>query len=63
MQAEPERLGISVSLATVSRYLPKRNPDHDQHHRWKTFLRNYKHGIAAMDLIVVPAVRFRRFEP
>ena len=59
VQAELEKLGISVSLTTVSRYLPKRNPDHDQRQRWKTFLRNHSHGIAAMDFIVVPTVRFR----
>ncbi len=59
VQAELGKLGFSVSLATVSRYLPKRNPDHDQRQRWKTFLRNHKHGIAAMDFIVVPTVRFR----
>ena len=59
VQAELEKLGFSVSLATVSRYLPKRNPDHDQRQRWKTFLRNHKDGIAAMDFIVVPTVRFR----
>ncbi len=59
IQAELEKLGISVSLATVSRYLPKRNPDYDQRQRWKTFLRNHKHGIAAMDFLVVPTVRFR----
>jgi len=33
VQAELEKLGFSVSLATVSRYLPKRNPDHDQRQR------------------------------
>ena len=59
VQAELEKLGFSVSLATVSRYLPKRNPDHDPRQRWKTFLRNHKDGIAAMDFIVVPTVRFR----
>jgi hypothetical protein len=59
VQAELEKLGFSVSLATVSRYLPRRNPDHDQRQRWKTFLRNHKDGIAAMDFIVVPTVRFR----
>jgi len=59
VQAELEKLGFSVSLATVSRYLPKRNPDHDQRQRWKTFLRNHKDGIAAMDFVVVPTVRFR----
>ncbi len=46
VQAELEKLGFSVSLATVSRYLPKRNTDHDQRQRWKTFLRNHKDGIA-----------------
>jgi transposase InsO family protein len=59
VQAELEKLGFSVSLATVSRYLPKRNPDHRQRQRWKTFLRNHKDGIAAMDFIVLPTVRFR----
>jgi transposase InsO family protein len=59
IQAELGKLGITVSLATVSRYLPKRNPDHDQRQRWKTFLRNHKDGIAAMDFLVVPTVRFR----
>ncbi len=59
VQAELVKLGFSVSLATVSRYLPKRNPDHDQRQRWKTFLRNHKHGIAAMDFLAVPTVRFR----
>ena len=59
VQAELEKLGFSVSLATVSRYLPKRNPDQDRRQRWKTFLRNHKDGIAAMEFIVVPIVRFR----
>ncbi len=59
VQAELAKLGISVGLATVSRTLPKRRPDHDQRQRWKTFLQNHKHGIAAMDFLVVPTVRFR----
>jgi putative transposase len=59
VQAELEKLGFSVSLASVSRYLPKRISDSDQRQRWKTFLRNHKEGIAAMDFIVVPTVRFR----
>jgi len=59
VQAELEKLGFRISLATVSRYLPKRNPDRDQRQRWKTFLRNHRHGIAAMDFIVIPTVRFR----
>jgi len=59
VQAELAKLGISVGLATVSRTLPKRDPDHDQRQRWRTFLRNHSHGIAAMDFLVVPTVRFR----
>ena len=59
IQAELGKLGITVSLATVSRYLPKRKPDHGRHQRWKTFLRNHKHGIAAMDFLLIPTVQFR----
>ena len=59
VQAELEKLGLRVSLATVSRYLPKRVPDRDQRQRWKTVLRNHKHGIVAMYFLVVPTVRFR----
>jgi len=59
VRAELKKLGISIGLATVSRYLPKRDPDHDQRQRWRTFLRNHSHGIAAMDFLVVPTVRFR----
>ena len=59
VRAELKKLGISVGLATVSRYLPKRNPDRDQRQRWKTFLRNHRHGIGAMDFVVIPTVRFQ----
>jgi hypothetical protein len=59
VRAELAKLGISLGLATVSRYLPKRKPDHDQRQRWRTFLRNHRHGIAAMDFLVVPTARFR----
>jgi len=59
VRAELKKLGISVGLATVSRYLPKRDPDHDQRQQWRTFLRNHSHGIAAMDFLVVPTIRFQ----
>ena len=58
IQAELEKLGFTVSLATVSRYLPKRRPDDGQRQRWMTFLRNHKDVIAGMDFFVVPTVRF-----
>ena len=59
IQAELEKLDFNVSLATVSRYLPKRRPDGDQQQGWMTFLRNHRDVIAAMDFLVVPTVRFR----
>jgi hypothetical protein len=54
IHAELAKLGIEVSLATVSRYLPKRPPDPVRRQSWLTFLRNHKGGIAAMDFFVVP---------
>jgi transposase InsO family protein len=59
IQAELMKLGIRVSLATVSRYVPKTKPDPTQHQRWMTFLRNHKDVISGMDFFVVPTVRFR----
>jgi transposase InsO family protein len=59
IQAELMKLGIRVSLATVSRYVPKPTPDPNQQQRWMTFLRNHKDVIAGMDFFVVPTVRFR----
>ena len=47
-----------MSLATISRYLPKAKPD-PSHRSWITFLRNHKNWIAGMDFFVVPTVRFR----
>ena len=59
IHAELAKLGIEVSLATVSRYLPKRRPDPVRRQNWLTFLRNHGDAIAAMDFFVVPTVRFR----
>lgn len=59
IQAELSKLGIKVSLATASRYVPRTKPDPTQQQRWMTFLRNHKDVIAGMDFFVVPTVRFR----
>ena len=59
IQAELSKLGIRVSLATVSRYVPKTKPNATQQQRWKVFLRNHRDVIAGMDFFVVPTVRFR----
>jgi transposase InsO family protein len=58
IQGELMKLGIRISLATISRYLPKTKPDPTQQQRWMTFLRNHKDVIAGMDFFVVPRVRF-----
>ena len=59
VQAELEKLGFAVSLATVSQYLPNRRPDLDRRQGWTTFLRNHRDAIAAMDFLVVSTVRFK----
>ena len=59
IQAELSKLGIRVSLATISRYLPKAKPDPSFQQRWTTFLRNHRDVIAGMDFFVVPTVRFQ----
>jgi hypothetical protein len=53
------KLGIRVSLATVSRYVPKPKPNASQQQRWMAFLRNHKDVIAGMDFSIIPTVRFR----
>ncbi len=59
IQAELSKLSIRVSLATISRYLPKASPDSGNQQRWTTFLRNHRDLIAGMDFFVVPTVRFQ----
>jgi transposase InsO family protein len=59
IQGELSKLGIDVSLATISRYLPKVPPDPQSQQRWMTFLRNHRDVIAGMDFFVVPTAHFR----
>jgi transposase InsO family protein len=58
VHAELQKLGFTVSERTVSRYMPKRPTDPNAIERWKVFLRNHRHGIAAMDFFTVPTVTF-----
>jgi transposase InsO family protein len=49
-------LGFEVAQSTVSKYMVRgRNPPSQT---WKTFLRNHAEGIAAIDMCVVPTVKF-----
>jgi transposase len=58
IHAELLKLGVEVSQATVSRYLPKR-PAPDKVERWKKFLRNHLPDIAAMDFFTIPTASFK----
>jgi len=58
IHAELLKLGLAVSQATVSRYLP-RLPAPDKVERWKKFLRNHLPDIAAMDFFAIPTASFK----
>ncbi len=59
IHGELVKLGIKVSAATVSRYMPCQPVDPDHLKRWLVFLRNHKDVIAAMDLFTVPTASLR----
>ncbi len=59
IHGELEKLGFSVSEATVSRHLPRRPANADGVQRWLSFLRNHKECIAAMDFFTVPTASLR----
>jgi transposase InsO family protein len=50
------KLGFEVAQSTVAKYMVKRHRPPSQ--GWRTFLRNHAPNIAAMDLFVVPTIRF-----
>ncbi len=52
------KLGFNVAQSTVSKYMPRRRGPPSQ--GWRTFLRNHADGIAAVDFLVVPTLRFER---
>jgi len=52
------KLGFELAESTVSKYMIRRR--HPPSQSWRTFLRNHAEAIAAIDLCVVPSVRFER---
>jgi len=55
---------IQVSQRTVSRYLKKIRPDDPENTRkkrqqWKTFLKNHREYIMAMDFFIIPTISFK----
>ncbi len=51
-------LGYKVSQATVAKYMVKRRGSPGGQ-SWKTFLENHRDGIASMDFIIVPTIKFK----
>jgi transposase InsO family protein len=52
------KLGVELAQSTVAKYMARRSYPPGQ--SWKTFLRNHAAAIAAMDMLVVPTIGFRR---
>ncbi len=52
------KLGYEVAQSTVSKYMARGGKPPSQ--SWKTFLRNHAEAIAAIDMCVVPTLRFER---
>jgi len=53
------RLGFSVSERTVSRYLRGLPSRPESRQNWRTFMKNHREVIAAMDFFTVPTASFR----
>lgn len=53
------RLGFNVSERTVSRYLRRLPPRPESRQNWRTFMKNHREVIAAMDFFTVPTASFR----
>ena len=51
------KLGITVSQATVAKYMPRHRRPPSQ--TWRTFLENHVKQLVATDFLVVPTVSFR----
>jgi transposase InsO family protein len=52
------KLGYEVAQSTVSKYMARGGKPPSQ--SWKTFLRNHAEAIAAIDMCIVPTLRFER---
>ena len=58
IHGELRKLGIRVSEATVSRYMPKRPAPPGSGQRWSAFLANHLRETLAIDFAVVPTITF-----
>lgn len=51
------KIGIDVGQTSVAKYMVRHRKPPSQ--GWQTFLRNHAHGVASIDLFVVPTATFR----
>jgi transposase InsO family protein len=58
IHGELQMLGFNVSERTVSRWVQRAPRSPESGRRWKTFLRNHREAIAALDLFTVPTLTF-----
>jgi transposase InsO family protein len=56
IHGELQKLGFSVAQSTVAKYMIRRPRGGGQ--SWKTFIDNHREVIAAIDMLVVPALSF-----
>jgi len=57
LQGELMKLGISISQATVAKYMPRHRKPPSQN--WSTFLKNHMSTLVSADFFVVPTITFR----
>jgi transposase InsO family protein len=57
VHGELQKLGIGVSQATVSKYMPRRRKPPSQ--TWRTFLENHVRELVSVDFLTVPSAGFR----
>jgi putative transposase len=57
VHGELQKLGIEISQAAVSKYMPRRRKPPSQ--SWRTFLKNHAQDIVSVDFFTVPTATFR----
>ena len=59
IHGELQKLGVVISERTVSRYLRHQSQNRPRKQEWRTFLKNHREAIAAIDFFTIPTAAFR----
>ena len=59
IHGEPQKLGVEISQAAVSKYMVRRRKPPSQN--WRTFLENHAKDVVSVDFFTVPTATFRVF--